>query len=203
MPGLQPPSELGRQSGPRSGLCTGKAHGPGQPLSRAGPSRVLKPLCVACLGQWSLLSCAREVSIPSGARNLVLPLLPPTDVPRGCQVSGMQCSAASQGGAPPSSPLSRDFSSLRCAPTQNPSPVDRQGACMRAHAAGAGARSEPRLPSALLLPSDCDRCPCCLLEQRLPSPSSTPSPKVLVQPAAHFVKFLCRINICTCTMPLI
>lgn len=120
MPGLQPPSELGRQSGPRSGLCTGKAHGPGQPLSLAGPSRVLKPLCVACLGQWSLLSCAREVSIPSGARNLVLPLLPPTDVPCGCQVSGMQYSAASQGGAPPSSPLSRDFSSLRCAPTQNP-----------------------------------------------------------------------------------
>jgi hypothetical protein len=33
-------------------------------------------------------------------------------------------------------------------------------------------------------------------------PPFTPSPKVLVQPAAHFVRFLCRINICICSEPL-
>lgn len=71
---------------------------------------------------------------------------------------------------------------------------------MRVHAVGDGATSVPRLPSALLLPSDRDHCPCCLLNSDFPPP---PSPKVLVQPAAHFVKFLCRINICICTMPLL
>lgn len=55
-------------------------------------------------------------------------------------------------------------------------------------------------PSALLLPSDCDHCPCCLLSR---PPPFTPSPKVLVQPAAHFVRFLCRINICICSEPLL
>lgn len=44
-----------------------------------------------------------------------------------------------------------------------------------------------------------DHCPCCLLSWPLPL---TLSPKVSVQPAAHFVRFLCRINICIWSEPL-
>lgn len=61
--------------------------------------------------------------------------------------------------------------SQKCIPLpQEPFLVHRQGVCMRAHAAGVGAMSVCPLPSALLLPSDCDHCPCCLLSRPLPPP---------------------------------
>lgn len=137
-------------------LHPGPATLPGRPQS--GPQAIV-------LHVWDSGSCSRALGsqVSLQACNRVLPLLFPSDVPRGCLVSRMQYSAASQGGVPPSSP-SRGFSSQKRAPTQAPLfLVDRQGVCMRVHAVGDGAASVPRLPSALLLPSDCDHCPCCLL----------------------------------------
>lgn len=92
------------------------------------------------------------------ACNHVLPLPSPIDVPCECQVSWMQYSAASQGEVPPL-PTNLGLKSETCPLFL----LDRQGVCMRVHAVGDGAMSEPHLPSPLLLPSDCDHCPCCLL----------------------------------------
>lgn len=156
------PSGQGGRSGP-SVLCHKPKPAPWASHSPRQASARSSSHCVACLGQWFLLSRALGSQVSLQACNRVLPLLFPSDVPRGCLLSRMQYSAASQGGVPPSSP-SRGFSSQKRAPTQAPLfLVDRQGVCMRVHAVGDGAASVPRLPSALLLPSDCDHCPCCLL----------------------------------------
>lgn len=129
------------------------------------------------------------------------PALSPTDVPRGVRCTGCSIQQPGGEGAPHLSPLpSWGFSESKMYPLpQEPFFAHRQGVCMQVHAAGVGALSVSPLPSASLLPSDCDHCPCCLLSR---PPPSTPSPKVLVQPAAHFVRFLCRINICICSEPL-
>lgn len=56
--------------------------------------------CVVHVWDSGPCSCAPGSQMSLLACDLVLPLLSPNDVPRGCQVSRMQYSAASQGGVP-------------------------------------------------------------------------------------------------------
>lgn len=100
------------------------------------------------------------------------PALSPTDVPRDVRCTGCSIQQPAGEGALHSPPLlSWGFSESKMYPVpQEPFLVHRQGVCMRAHAAGVGAVSVCPLPSALLLPSDCDHCPCCLLSRPLPPP---------------------------------
>lgn len=146
----------------------------------------------------SLLSLCSESQVSLWACS-PHPAPSPTNVPRGVRCTGCSIQQPPGEGTPHFPPLpSWGFSeSKKCTPCPRTLLlVHRQGVCMPVHAAGVGAMSVCPFPSALLLPSDCDHCPCCLLSW---PPPSTPSPKVLVKPAARFVRFLCRINICICS----
>lgn len=122
----------------------------------------------------------------------------PTDVPRDVRCTGCSIQQPAGEGAPHSPPLlSWGFSESKMYPVpQEPFLVHRQGVCMRAHAAGVGAVSVCPLPQLC-------SCPVTVRAAFSHGHSSTPSPKVLVQPATHFVRFLCRINICICSEPLL
>lgn len=142
--------------------------------------------------------CSEKPGVTLGLQSHPAPS--PIDVPRGVMCTGCSIQQPAGEGAPHFPPLpSWGFSESKLYPLpQDLFLVHRQGGCMRLHAAGAGA-----VPP---FPQLCS-CPVTVTTVRAafshghPLPL-TPSPKVLVQPAAHFVRFLCRINICICSEPL-